>query len=71
MLKQIKTEYSELICSIYDKDFWDNRERANYASLIEVKKIKKIHPVKSEKKDRSGWSVLREGLPSNLFSETI
>lgn len=70
LMKQIETEYGELICSAYDKDFWKNRDRTNYASLIEVKKIKKLPPFKSDKKDRSGWSVLREEFSENLFSET-
>ncbi len=72
VIKKIQTEYGELICSSYDKDFWINRDRANYASLIEVKKIKKLPPFKIEKKDRNGWSVLREGLSnSSLFSEKL
>lgn len=71
VIKQIEADYGQLICSAYDKDFWKNRDRSNYASLIEVKKIRKLVPFKSEKKDRTGWSVLREGLSSNLFGETI
>jgi len=70
VLKKIETEYGVLICSAYNKDFWKLRDKAKYASLIEVKKIKKLSPYKSEKKDRSGWSILREGISDNLFSET-
>lgn len=69
LLKQIETEYGELICSAYDKDFWETRDKKKYASLIEVKKIKKLPPFKSEKKDRSGWSVLREEHSDILFTE--
>ena len=66
-LKQIAEEYGELICSDHDKDFWKNRDGKNYASLIEVKKIKKLPPFRSEKKDRSGWSILREEHSDILF----
>lgn len=69
VLKQIEKEYGELICSDYDKDFWKNRDKKNYASLIEVKKLKKLPPYKSEKKDRSGWSVIREEHSNILFTE--
>jgi hypothetical protein len=68
LMKKIEDEYSQLICSGHDNDFWKNRDRAKYASLIEVKKIKKLPPFKCDKKDRSGWSILREGISSNLFS---
>lgn len=68
MLDEIEFKYGELICSSYDKDFWKNKNKAKYGSLIEVKKVKKLTPFKSEKLDRSGWSVLREGLSENLFS---
>jgi ASC-1-like (ASCH) protein len=67
VIKQIENEYGRLLCSAYDKNFWKMRDSANYASLIEVKKIKRLSPFKIDKKDRTGWSILREGLSSNLF----
>ncbi len=67
VMNQIELEYGKLICAVYDKDFWRNRDRTNYATLIEVKKIKKLPAFRSEKRDRSGWSVLRDGSISNLF----
>jgi len=70
VVDKIETEYGEQICTSYDKDFWKSRDKANYASLIEVKKIKKLPVYKSEKKDRSGWSILRVGITSNLFEQT-
>ncbi len=71
IIENIEFQYGELICSAADKDFWKNREGTNYASLIEVKKIKKLTPFKSEKRDRTGWSVLREGVSNNLFNQKI
>lgn len=68
-LEQIEISYGNEICSAYDKGFWKDRTKAKYASLIEVKKVKKILPFKSEKKDRSGWSILREGISGNLFTQ--
>jgi len=72
LIAKIEDEFGELICTSYDKDFWTKREKANYASLIEVNKIKKLPPFKSEKRDRSGWSILRATpLYRDLFDENI
>jgi len=67
VIDEIESEYGKAICSSYDKNFWKNRSKAKYGSLIEVKKIKIFTPFKSEKKDRSGWSVLRIGMTNTLF----
>lgn len=68
LLNEIELNYGKDICADYDKDFWEKRTKAKYASLIEVNKIKKITPFKSEKKDRSGWSILRPSLSVSLFN---
>ncbi|MBL7722748.1 MAG: hypothetical protein JNK27_01300 [Chitinophagaceae bacterium] len=69
-LEVIETNYAEGICSNADANFWKSRAKSKYVTLIEVKKVKKIFPFKSEKKDRSGWSILREGILDNLFTPT-
>lgn len=71
ILEQIELTYGKEICSEYDKNFWKNRTKAKYATLIEVKKVKKIPPFKSEKNDRSGWSILRAGISDNLFTQQV
>ncbi len=57
-LKGIEKQYSSLICTQYSENFWQTKEKSNYATLIGIKKIKKINPFKIEKNDRSGWSVI-------------
>ncbi|QOJ27852.1 MAG: hypothetical protein HRU80_02800 [Ignavibacteriales bacterium] len=69
-LKYIEANFGKAICADYDTNFWKNRAKSKYATLIEVKKIKKIAPYKSEKKDRSGWSILREGISEDLFTQS-
>ena len=64
---KIKEEYSVPICSHYDENFWDSRRKSRYISLIEVKKVIGLDPIKIEKKDRSGWSVLRQGITNELL----
>lgn len=69
ILNTIENEYGELICTKYDEKFWEARNKANYVSLIEISSVKELLPFKCEKKDRSGWSVLREGISKDLFSK--
>ena len=57
-LSEIEHKYGTLLCTAYDKDFWVKRERAKYVSLIEVKKVKEFKPFRSDKRDRSGWSII-------------
>jgi ASC-1-like (ASCH) protein len=72
LMAKIENEFGEQICTSYDENFWMKREKANYASLIEVSKVKKLLPFKSEKRDRSGWSILRmTPQHSSLFDEKI
>lgn len=49
LITKIENEFGELICTSYDENFWIKREKANYASLIEVSKIKKLPPSKVKK----------------------
>jgi len=71
IINEIKNKYGNLICSSYDKNFWEHRKKANYISLIEVKKVKEIKPFKSEKKNRMAWATLKENNGNNetLFAE--
>jgi hypothetical protein len=59
-LSEVEQKYGALICTSHDKDFWKKREKAKYGSLIEVKKVKEFRPFRSDKKDRSGWALIRE-----------
>lgn len=65
-LESIEANFGKAICAEYNTNFWRDRAKSKYATLIEVKKIKKILPFKCEKKDRSGWSILREGILDDL-----
>jgi len=69
-LHEIETLYGQLICSSYDALFWDKRQKSKYATLIEVKKVIKLQPFKTHKKDRTAWTILREGFSNSLFNKT-
>lgn len=59
-IKEIEKNYGEQIGTRYDPAFWEERKKANYITLISVKKIKRIPSFISEKKDRTAWVVLRQ-----------
>ncbi len=69
IMKKIEVEYGRLICTSHSIDFWKTRHNTKYASLIEVKKVKKLLPFLSEKKDRTAWTVLRTSIHDGLFKE--
>ncbi|HWY13499.1 MAG TPA: hypothetical protein VN026_19375 [Bacteroidia bacterium] len=67
-IREIERNYGKQIGTQYDPLFWEERERANYITLISVKKIKRVPPFITEKKDRMGWVVLRQK-ENELFEE--
>ncbi|MDB5301805.1 MAG: hypothetical protein JWO87_3468 [Phycisphaerales bacterium] len=56
----IRDEFSEAMCA-QDDEFWRARERGNYATLMQVKNVRRITPMPWQKKDRRGWVVLQAG----------
>jgi len=54
---EIKKNYSDLLC-IEDPIFWETKKFAEYATIINLKNIKKIEPININKKDRRGWLII-------------
>ncbi len=54
----IKKDFAVAICA-QDPDFWVDREAASFATLIRVKHVRSIAPIKYVKRDRRGWVVLQ------------
>lgn len=54
----IKDNYSDLLC-VEDSDFWEERKRSSYATLIRLTNFQQISPIQVIKKDRRGWVVLK------------
>ncbi|MDD5363536.1 MAG: hypothetical protein PHN88_15545 [Ignavibacteria bacterium] len=68
-LIDINLQFGSKICPKYDPEFWVTREKANYATLIEIKRVKKLKPYLIEKKDRISWVVLSPNSSNNLFTD--
>jgi hypothetical protein len=55
--REIKSFASEICAE--DPTFWEAREAASFATLMRIKHVQAINPIKVEKRDRRGWVVLR------------
>jgi hypothetical protein len=55
--QEIRTFASEICAE--DSAFWKAREDASFATLMRIKNVKTIQPIRVDKKDRRGWVVLR------------
>ena len=57
---EIRTEFSQMLCA-QDPEFWSQRESAEFATLMSLRNVLKIRPIKYSKNDRRGWVVLKRG----------
>lgn len=65
----IREKFTKALCAD-DPSFWTDRSEAAYATLLTVKKLRKIDPVRCEKRDRRGWVVLPNTKTDMLFNQT-
>ena len=63
--EEIATRFGRAICPV-DEDFWVERRRAEYATLIKLGRVHRTEPLAFPKKDRRGWVVLK---PSEIQDE--
>jgi hypothetical protein len=54
----IREKFAKALCAD-SSGFWKDRENALFATLMRVRNVRKIAPVKIEKRDRRGWVVLQ------------
>lgn len=48
-------------------EFWDQRSRAAFATLMSIDRVLAIRPVEWDKRDRRGWVVVRAARQPSLF----
>jgi hypothetical protein len=56
--RSIRDEFAVDMCA-QDPGFWNSRENAAYATLLQLGRVKAIPPIYCPKRDRRGWVVLR------------
>ena len=57
---EIRIEFSKMLCA-QDPEFWRQRASAEFATLISLRNVLKIQPIKYSKNDRRGWVVMKPG----------
>ena len=58
-LDSIKEEFSTALC-VADSSFWKQREKASFATLMQVTDVRAIPSVQISKRDRRGWVTIRD-----------
>jgi hypothetical protein len=55
----IRKDFTRSLCA-QDPKFWKDREKASYATLMRIRRVRALPPIRVEKRDRRGWVVLRD-----------
>jgi len=63
----IREKFTKALCAT-DPSFWKDRQEAAYATLLTVTKLRKIDPVRCDKRDRRGWVILDDTESETLFN---
>jgi dephospho-CoA kinase len=66
----IRKEFTHALCA-QDPDFWESRQRASFATLMQVENVRRIDPIPWIKRDRRAWVVLRPGYEATLFEDLM
>lgn len=66
---EIKT-FARDICA-EDPQFWEQRKKASFATLMRIHNVKTITPITVKKRDRRGWVILREASNDLFFEKKI
>ncbi len=71
--REIKNDYSNDL-KVQDPEFWRDRKYASFATLMRIRKVKSIPPIRCAKRDRRGWVTYnnrkRIKIPSNPIRDS-
>lgn len=56
-LADVRERFANGICAT-DDAFWRAREKADYATLLKLRSVRRVSPIRCPKRDRRGWVVL-------------
>ncbi len=56
-LETIRSRFAKSICAT-DDAFWRSREKAEYATLLQLRLVRGVSPMPCPKRDRRGWVIL-------------
>lgn len=55
---EIRSGFGRQLC-ISDSEFWSEKSRASYATLMRIQRSRRLLPITVGKRDRRGWVILR------------
>lgn len=64
--RDIRSQFAKALCA-QDPNFWTQRSKASFATLMAIKDVIALNPVEWEKHDRRGWVVLQPAEPPTLL----
>ena len=65
-LSELRSEFAAALCA-QDPEFWDERSSASFATLMRLRNVRLLPPIRVEKRDRRGWVVLRRRSQQRLL----
>ena len=58
-LAELRSQFATALCAP-EPEFWNERASAGFATLMSLRQVRKIRPVRVEKRDRRGWVIVRK-----------
>ena len=68
-VEKIRNEHSLTLGLSLNDPFWNEKTHSKYATIIGIKKLTELPPFLIEKKDRTGWVIVKTRTKSELFAE--
>jgi hypothetical protein len=62
-------DYSDAVCA--DGQFWETRADKRYATLLGITDVRRLTPLKVNKRDRRGWMVLRDSVTTPAADQLL
>ncbi len=62
----LKKKFAKAICA-QDALFWQERRNKTYVTLMKIEKVRRIGPIRCQKRDRRGWVILDGDRDRTLF----
>ena len=66
-IESLRDKYSRNLGLSPEDNFWHEKKKARYGTLIKITELKTLPPYSIEKRDRTGWVVMRPHKQCEIF----
>ena len=66
-ISALRHQYSNSLGLSENDEFWKEKVKSKYGTLITIKRLMEVYPYHIEKKDRTGWVVVQERHTNGIF----